>query len=159
MLVSAPMATFMDRIAFVQTIRDRIYLKSKGLSLPDSKCDKSADDLVRLNLRLIDGSEALDMVVEYSELLEAHPDSELIKPCGVTFAEMLPKVFTTMCDAFRRLVLPSLRSKFRFLNLGVQPVQEAARFVRDFASEPLCCSGYPFVQAPGISQNSWWMSL
>ena len=148
-LVSEPLNCFMDYLALVQTIRDRLYLKARGLSLPGSECNRTLDDLLLMNWRLMNGDAALDSVVDFSETLEAHPDSELLLPFDLTFSDMFPHVFSTMCDTFRRLYLPSRRIKFRFLRLGILSMEEAVPFLSDCSREPSCCSGYPFAEADG----------
>lgn len=85
MLVSGPLHSFANSLAHVETIRDRLYLRPRGLSLPKSTCCSTAADLARMNWLLLSGARGYEAVAEFSEILEVHPDSELIEPFGNTF--------------------------------------------------------------------------
>ena len=40
------------------------------------------------NYKILSGALGYEALVDYSEILEAHPDSELLKPFGLTFAAL-----------------------------------------------------------------------
>lgn len=154
MLSSGPLTTFMDLVSFVETARNRICLKSKGVQLANSMCTTTCDELRQLNWRLLNGDRGYETVAEYSAILEAHPQSELLEPFGLTFSDMFPNVFAAMCDTYRRICLPSEQLKFCILELGQMSTDDAMNFLIDVASRPLCCSGNPFVQATSSTYSS-----
>ena len=143
----------MDAVSYVETARSRICLKSTGLSLEDSKCDVTFENLVKLNWNLLSGDTATEAVIEFSAFLEAHPESELTEPFGLTFADIFPHVFVAMCDSYRRLCLPAKQLKFAILEIGLMTVEDAAHFLVDLALQPKCCSGQPLVQVGGIGRG------
>ena len=146
MLASGPLTTFMDQVSFVESARARIYLRSKGLGLSKSKCTTTCDELRELNWKLLNGTQGYETVKEYSALLELHPESEMLQPFDLSFADIFTNIFCAMCDTFRRLCLPSQKLKVAILELGVMTREEASQFLVDVGSRPACCSGDALVQ-------------
>lgn len=51
MLVAGPLNTYNLSLAYVETLRDRLYLRTRGLALPKSKAgDVTEDDIIQARL-------------------------------------------------------------------------------------------------------------
>ena len=144
MLVSGPLASYMNFLAQVETVRDHVYMKGRGLNLPNSKSE--AANLAEMNWQILSGQKGHEVISEYSELLQLHPNSELLEPFGLSFGLAFDKIFPTMADSFRRLCLFARQWKFRALEIGTmsENVAQAKEFCEQMAHVPKCCTG-PFV--------------
>eukprot|EP00435_Cladocopium_sp_Y103_P045894 s714_g13.t1 len=152
-LVAGPLTSFMDALSFIESARQRVYLKSRGLSLPKSTCTATAAEIQALNWDVLSGLRALEVTAEFTAFLELHPQSELLTSFGLTFELVFPRVFSTMCDSYRRLCLPPLQCKSRILQIAFMSVEDAADYLKMLSTVPECCSGHPFVQASGVQQE------
>ena len=147
MLIAGPLTAFMNAVSFVESARQRLILQSKGLAPTHDPGIGSVDELRRVNFNLLIGGRAVEVIVEYSAILEAHPQSELLEPFGLTFGDLFPKLFVTMTDTYRRMCLFSKQCKFEILEIGFMTVEDASDLLLYMSSLPDCCSGDSFVQA------------
>lgn len=106
-----PLTRYMDEISLVETVRHRFHLKSKGLSLSRSECSCEPADLQYLNGQFVLGHRAQDVVLAYGELLQAPPNDPRWMPFlsfgSLSFCACLSSIVKSMCDAWRRLLLPT----------------------------------------------------
>ena len=111
LLVTQPLTRYMDEISLVETVRHRFHLKSKGLSLSHSQCSCEPEDLQYLNSQFVLGNRARDVIFAYGELLQAPPNDPRWMPFlsvdGLGFCTCLSSIVKSMCDAWRRLLLPT----------------------------------------------------
>ncbi|CAE7719587.1 unnamed protein product, partial [Symbiodinium sp. CCMP2456] len=118
LLVYWPLATLMDFISLVETARSRAQLRIRSLALPGSQCNYSEEELRDMNWSVLGGAKGEEAVKDFSTLLLASPDEDILQACRVSFPDVLPHVFPAMCDAWRRLVLPAKKQKTRLLGVG-----------------------------------------
>ena len=95
-----------------------------------------------MNWSLFSGQKPAETIRDYTTLLIAPPDTELL----ATFADILPHVFPALCDAWRRLCLPTEKVKTQLLGIGLMDVETAQKWLSDTSKRPMCCIGDPFVQ-------------
>ena len=107
-VLTRPLATFMDEVFLVETVRQRLRLRLQGLRLEESKCTSSEEDLVNMNLHILVGDAGWEVVLDGYELLSSDPerDDKWCPEFGLSFATCAPLIIATMCDSWRRLVLP-----------------------------------------------------
>ena len=146
LLVHWPLCSLMDFISLVETSRIRVHMRTRSLSLPKSTNPHSADDVRRMNWSLLSGQKGLEVVKDFTTLLMAPPENDILQACRLTFADALPHVFPAMCDAWRRLWLPAQRKKTQLLGVGLMTIAEATAYLQELAGMPTCCIGDPFVQ-------------
>ncbi|CAE7490171.1 unnamed protein product, partial [Symbiodinium necroappetens] len=146
LLVYWPLATLMDFISLVETARSRAQLRIRSLALPGSQCKYSEEELRDMNWSVLGGAKGEEAVKEFTVLLLASPDEEILQACRVSFPDVLPHVFPAMCDAWRRLVLPTKKQKTRLLGMGRMNTSQAKELLIEMAKMPVCCIGDPFVQ-------------
>ena len=146
LLVSKPLQTLMDFISQVETCRQRLHLKSRSLELFQSKSRASADTVREMNWSLFSGERAMETLRDFTTLLTAAPDNELYQACRVSFADVLPHAFPALCDAWRRMWVPTQKIKNQILAVGLMTLQEAERWFKQLSEQPMCCAGDPFVQ-------------
>ena len=146
MLVHWPIASLMDFISYVETCRDRLQMRSRSLALPQSACTCTEQELCQMNWALFSGQKGLEAVKEFTTVLLAPPSDDIYEACNITFASVLPHVFPTMCDTWRRLWLPAQKKKTQLLGVGLMTLEQATSYFKDLAKLDLCCGGDPFVQ-------------
>ena len=144
----------MDRVSLVETIRQRVRLRLEGLKLPQSTCPYSAGDLIRMNLEILQGAAGWDTIDQCYQLLISDPTSSpnWHPEYAVPFAPSVPLLIASMCDTWRRLVLPYQNITFGILRLANMDVQEGLEFLwREFSRVqhcPQCCDPF-FAEVPG----------
>eukprot|EP00435_Cladocopium_sp_Y103_P050187 s1190_g15.t1 len=130
-LVSNPLADFMDHVSFIETCRSRVNLKECGLKLPTSTSDATVE-----SVRIV------ETLAEYSTILQAVPDADLLDMFGLDFGTVFPHVFCTMCDTWRRLSLPSQRGWVQLLGIFFTSVEDASNTLQGLAiADCPCCNG------------------
>ena len=84
----------------------------------------------------------IETLAEFSTILQAVPDAELLTMFQLSLEMVFPHVFCTMCDTWRRLKLPCKRGWVQLLGICFCTVHEAARVLQDIAAQNLpCCHG------------------
>ena len=107
-------------------------LIGKGIVLSGNEHEKS----VATNLRIVEA------LAEFSTVLQAVPDADLLKLFHLTLNDIFPHIFCTMCDTWRRLKLPSSRGWVQLLGICFQSLDEAASTLQGLAEQDLeCCNG------------------
>ncbi len=79
-LVCRPVAKYMDQVSLVETCRQRVMLKARGLKLQKSKCDKTVEDVRKMNFDIFSGACAMSVLKEYTRYLIATADDDLWMP-------------------------------------------------------------------------------
>ena len=141
-LVSGPLASFMNSLAMVETARHHVFLKGAGLVL--SEHSSTIEDVVRMNWKILSGTLGHETLAEFTQILQLHPESELMAPFGLTFENVFMKVFPVLTDSWRRLCWISRQAKFCVLGMGLMSHQEARALLDEMLRKPKCCTG-PFV--------------
>ncbi|CAK8986134.1 unnamed protein product [Durusdinium trenchii] len=106
--VTRPLATYMDKVSFVESVRQRIYLRNQGLVLPRSKCTATVDELIAMNHEIISGKLGWQAVRELFEMLRA-PDGadcwlQWLGPV-LQYQDCFQLILPAMCNAWRRCFL------------------------------------------------------
>lgn len=111
----------MDRASLVETVRARLRLCRSGLRLDRSKCACDPDQLAQINLELVSGDAGRDCLRDFMKLFGDGEKQQLLDTFGIPISECLTPVIRTVCDTWRRLVLPYQCLPwqfFRILNMG-----------------------------------------
>ena len=143
----------MDQASLVETVRRRLRLRLQGLQLADSKCTSSEEDLVEMNLHILGGEAGWEVVLENYDLLLSDPatDANWCPHFGLPFATCAPLLVASMCDSWRRLVLPYQNITCCLLQLAVMDVQDGLELLwreqRKVAACSLCRDRF-FAMAP-----------
>ena len=133
----------MDHVSLVETVRHRSRLRLQGLRLPESECTSSDQDLMKMNLHIVTGDAGWETVVHGYELLIADPTSDA-KWCPeyeVEFSSCAPLLVGSMCDSWRRLVLPYQNVTSAILQVAVMDdFQEGIEFLWREYRKVSCCN-------------------
>ncbi|CAE7224835.1 unnamed protein product, partial [Symbiodinium sp. CCMP2456] len=162
-LLTRPLSAFMDRASLVDTVRHRFYLRVRGLN-PPSKCPYGEDDLRSMNLGLLSGERGLEVVQQYYHLLLSEPESaDWFPEFDLPYTRCILLIFTTMCDSWRRLVLPYQSITSACLRIASMSTQEGLEFLwREQQKLGACtlCKDQHFAQvlmkevfAPGLTTD------
>ena len=150
-VLTAPLAWYMDRASLVETVRHRVYLRVRGLD-PPSTCPHGEDDLRTLNLDLLTGVSGLDVVRQYYTLLTSEPGSAAWHPdFDLPYQDCVLLIFSTVCDTWRRLVLPYQSFTYTCLRVASMSTQEGLEFLwREYQKLDVCnlCRDQQFAQVP-----------
>ena len=139
---SVPLASFMDQVSLVETVRHRLSSKNLGLQLPGSKCQQGPDDLRSLNWKLLSGRQCLEIVLDYTTLLTAGEECCVYASTGIVYSDMFPLSIRAMCEAYRRLFPPGRMLMRSMLGIYYMDLDDAAAFIRDArVKHAMCCAG------------------
>ena len=150
LFLTRPLTRFMDRVSYVETVRQRLLLRRSGLTLRDSNIQETEPDLAELNLQLICGEAGIDVIKEFYNMLAESQLSDDMALWGVSLEECLNAIITGMSDSWRRLVLPfeSLPWKsFRILRMPPNTGLEFLRREHQQTSTCAACGDAFFFQA------------
>ncbi|CAE7291626.1 unnamed protein product, partial [Symbiodinium sp. KB8] len=128
-VLTRPLAAFMDRASLVDTVRHRFYLRVRGLN-PPSNCPYGEEELRSMNLDLLTGERGLEVVQQYYHLLLSEPESaDWFPEFDLPYTKCILLIFTTMCDSWRRLVLPYQSITSSCLRIASMSSQEGLEFL------------------------------
>ena len=120
----------MDQVSFVETARHRLRLSLQNLKLENSKCKHSEADVVKMNLEILSGEAGWDVVMSSYQLLLQEPDSLSWHPYyKLPYHDCVGMIFTTLCDSWRRLVLPYQNITYKTLCLATMDAQAGLEFL------------------------------
>ena len=149
-VLTRPLAAFMDRASLVDTVRHRFYLRVRGLN-PPSNCPYGEEELRSMNLDLLTGERGLEVVQQYYHLLLSEPESaDWFPEFDLPYTKCILLIFTTMCDSWRRLVLPYQSITSSCLRIASMSSQEGLEFLwREQQKVGACilCKDQHFAQA------------
>ena len=122
LLVSRPLTTYMDKMAFLETCRSRFRLRLRGFEMKESKCTLSTlDDIVELALDVIQGRAGRSVVAEFSKMLTTPcSDAMWYDHLGLGKAGCVELLLIGAADGYRRLVLPFMCQPWQLLGMSTQ---------------------------------------
>ena len=133
----------MDRVSLVETARHRLRLSLQDLKLENSKCKHSEADVVNMNLEILSGEAGWDVVMASYQLLLEEPDSPAWHPhYNLPHHACVGMIFTTLCDSWRRLVLPYQNITYKTLRLATMDAETGLEFLwreKQKVGECSCC--------------------
>lgn len=108
LLVSRPLTSYMDKMAFLETCRSRFRLRMRGLKLPQSQCTHATlDDIVQLALEVTQGRAGRAVVADFATMLTSPPSDVMwYNQLGLGKASCMELLLIGAADGYRRLVLP-----------------------------------------------------
>jgi hypothetical protein len=114
MIVSKPLADFMDKISLLENSRAKMRLRASGLQLQDTAAPCSPDDIASMTLDVWTGREGLVVVSEFASILGVSmADERWLPRLGsasdfMNIEESFLTILTCMTDAWKRLVFKFL---------------------------------------------------
>ena len=140
-VLTQPLAHFMDRISLVETIRQRVRLKTQGVQLGDSRCKYTESDLVQMNLQILSGEAGSDVIAAGYSLLLQPPEAAVWYPeFNMPYHESVLALLASMCDSWRRLVLPYQTFTYRILRIASMDADEGLEYIwREHNKVKHCC--------------------
>ena len=157
-IITAPLAGYMHYASLVETVRHRVYLRARGLN-PPSTCPYGEDELRAMNFNLLTGQRGWEVVHDYYSLLMSPPGSPAWFPeFELPHTECVLLIFATMCDSWRRLVMPYQSLTSTCLQVASLSAQEGLEFLfRENRKMQACnlCQDQHFVRVPCWKGKKW----
>ena len=149
----------MDQVSLVETVRQRVRLRLQGLLLPHSTCRFSEADLTRMNLDILQGRAGWEVIDKSYQLLVVDPRSDPIwhPQYAVPYAPCVHLVLASMCDAWRRLVLPYENITYSVLSLADMDAEQGLElFWREFHKVSGCdlCEDHFFAKVLELADHA-----
>ena len=127
--MTRPLATYMDEISLVETIRHRLHLRDLGLKLEGSQCKATLENLLEKNLNVVSGKLGEMAVSDLFDILNSPEDSDIwlqwLGSNRLKYNECFPLVVMALCQAWRRLVFPYQAFPYLLFRLAVLDPLEA----------------------------------
>jgi hypothetical protein len=151
LFIGKPFSAFIDHVALVETARQRLLLRAKGVRLPLSKCPATEEHIRSMNLALFSGKRALEITRDYTDILESPPSADHWLPWlgeegKLSIGGCFLQILSAMCESYRRLYLPYQAFPWKLFQIVEQSVEQTVVTLAEAKHCPGCCSDAPFTQ-------------
>ena len=117
LIITKPLSDYMDQASLLETIRIRLRMRRHGLRLEASKCQHSALEFAKMNVKMLMGGDAWDVISKALNLLTTRQSEELHSAFGINVQDSMTPLIVSICDCWRRLVLPFQRMPWQLLRI------------------------------------------